>query len=528
MKANPGNQAIKEEIRELDFIARRAFFTSQHFNRLAIYYLLGGLVVTVVAFKALGTYREPVPYPDSKDSKDNLIDDANWARKSVTAAGLVLVGFSLILALPWESPLDKLAQTDQPAKVTPDGVQPNPTPSLPTPEEMRQYWPAFRGSTDGIVEVGQAPVDWNGTSGQGIVWKTPVPKNGFSSPIVWENRVFLSGGDKQVREVYCFDAENGELLWTHLVDKIPGSPAVAPKVSSDTGYAAPTMTTDGTRVFAIFSTGDLVALDMEGKRVWGRNLGVPKNPYGHSSSLIRHEDVLLIQYDQEKNDEEKKLVGFVAGLDIDTGTEKWKVPRDFGNSWSSPLLADTGNRIELILVAEEVISYDPKTGKEHWRFPWTEGGEIAPTPVYADGMLYLSCGYDKITALDLKTLQPVWENEDLVPGVCTPLITGGLYLSGLDDGGIICFDAKTGKNDEGELLELWMEETDDGFYASPIMVGEKVYMMDRSGVMHIFSPGKEFKSIGKSILGEEAVCTPAVVGDAIYYRGTKHLFKIGS
>ena len=98
MKANPGNQAIKEEIRELDFIARRAFFTSQHFNRLAIYYLLGGLVVTVVAFKALGTYREPVPYPDSKDSKDNLIDDANWARKSVTAAGLVLVGFSLILA----------------------------------------------------------------------------------------------------------------------------------------------------------------------------------------------------------------------------------------------------------------------------------------------------------------------------------------------------------------------------------------------------------------------------------------------
>ena len=522
MKADPRNEAIHEEIRELDFLARKAFFTSQHFNRTAIYYLLGGLAVTVIAFKSLQAYAEPVPYPDSRDSRDDLIGDAKWARKSVTAAGLVLVGFSLILALPWESPLDQPNRTGQEGKANPDAVSPgSPPPSLPTPDEMRSNWPSFRGFGGGIVESAETPLDWNVSSGKGIVWKTPVPKPGFSSPVVWGNRIFITGGDKQLREVYCFDAEKGDLLWTHKVEGVPGSPAEAPKVSSDTGYAAPTMTTDGTRVFAIFSTGDIVALDFEGNRVWARNLGVPKNPYGHSSSLLRFEDVLLVQFDQEKN-------GFLAGLDLVTGKEKWKVERKFGLSWSSPILAEVGDRTELILAAQEVVSYAPKTGKELWRFQWLDGGEIAPTPVYADGILYLSCGYVKITALDLKTLQPVWENEDLIPGVCTPLVIDGLYLAGLDDGGIVCFDAKTGKNADGDLFELWMEETDEGFYASPVIVGGKVYLMDRIGMMHIFEPGKEFKPIGNPTLGEEAVCTPAFVGGAIYYRGTKHLFKLGS
>jgi outer membrane protein assembly factor BamB len=108
------------------------------------------------------------------------------------------------------------------------------------------------------------------------------------------------------------------------------------------------------------------------------------------------------------------------------------------------------------------------------------------------------------------------------------LVAGGLFFAGLDDGGIVCLDAKTGKDADGEPIELWMEETDDGFYASPVLVSNKIYLMDRAGKMHIFTPDKEFKSLGQPTLGESAVCTPAVIGNAIYYRGINHLFKIGS
>jgi len=532
MKGDPQNEAIKLQIRELDYISRRAFFTSQHFNQMGICFLVGGLVITIASYKTLDAYRQAVPYPDSSDPKDDLIDDAHWARKSLTGGALVLAGFALILALPDNSPLDephepaKKGSAQQTAQGSSENKS-NPSKATPlaTPEELAKNWPSFRGPASGVSSSSEVPITWDGESGEGIAWKIPVPLPGFSSPILWEDRVFLTGGDTQSREVYCFSMQDGKMLWRHKVAGIPGSPAVAPKVSSDTGYAASTMTTDGVRVFAIFSTGDLVALDMEGNRIWGKNLGVPENPYGHSSSLICHEDVLLIQYDQDLEEESPKE-SFIAGIDVTTGDEKWKVKRDFGPSWASPLLVNTGERDEVILAAEKVVSYDPKTGKVLWEFEWIEGGEIAPTPVYSDGLLYLCCGFARITALDIKTQEIVWENEEQVPGVCTPLVTGGLFFAGLDEGGIVCFDAKTGKDADGELIELWFEETDDGFYASPILVGDKVYLMDRAGKMHIFTPEKKFKSLGQPILSESTVCTPVIIGKTIYYRGTENLYKI--
>ncbi len=523
-RGDPKNEAIKLQIRELDYVARRAFFTSQHFNHMGIYFLVGGLVVTIASYKTLEAYRQPVPYPDSSDPKDDLIDDARWARQSITTGSLVLIGFALYLALTDDSPLDRKGSPEPlkgtstksaPGKGTPDKSPP----ALASLDEMRQNWPILRGMDGGIASPGELPMDWNGTSGDGITWKTAVPLPGFSSPIVWKNRIFLTGADQEAREVYCFDSQEGKLLWTHKAENIPGSPNEPPEVTEDTGHAASTMTTDGVRVFAIFSTGDLVALDMEGKRVWAKNLGKPEKPYGHSSSLVRFKDVLLIQYDQDEG-------SFVAGIDVATGKEKWKVERDFGPSWASPLLVNTGERNEVILSAETVVSYDPLSGKELWKFEWVEGGEIGSTPVFADGLLYLCCGHDRITVLDIKTQKVVWENEEFVPSACTPLVTGGLFFAGLDEDGIVCFDAKTGKGAEDELRELWLKETDTGFYSSPILAGNRIYLMDRAGMMHIFAPEKKFKSLGQPILGESAVCTPAVIGNAIYYRGTQHLYKI--
>jgi outer membrane protein assembly factor BamB len=110
-----------------------------------------------------------------------------------------------------------------------------------------------------------------------VLWKTPVPLSAPNSPIVWKNRVFMSGATAQQREVYAFDADSGKLLWTKPV-RVKDTPAEPPDVTQDTGYAAATMTTDGQRVFAMFANGDIAAFDFEGKPVWSRNLGRPENP----------------------------------------------------------------------------------------------------------------------------------------------------------------------------------------------------------------------------------------------------------
>jgi outer membrane protein assembly factor BamB len=525
LKADPQNERLQEQIRELDYLARRAFFSSQHFNQLAIYLLLAGLAATVVAFKSLQACQQRLPYPDSKERKDDLIAGASWARKSVAVAGLILAGAALVLAIPWKSRLSELEKS-MAANVTsdsfkrtedsiPSGIMVSATLPIPSQEDILRNWPGFRGPNGGHAPSTHLPAAWDGQSGQGIIWKTEIPRTGFNSPIIWDNRIFLSGGDQEAREVFAFDTETGALLWRREIRDIPGSPAVLPKVASDTGFAAATMTTDGLRVFAIFATGDLVALDFEGNNVWGRNLGVPKNPYGHGSSLTVYEDLLLVQYDHEGN-------GALFGLDVATGETRWHRPRPFGASWSSPLLIEWNGRAEVILAAAPaVVSYDPRTGSELWQVDCLARGEVAPTPVFAHGLVYVAADYVGLLAIDISSRDIVWKTGELLPGVCTPIVAGEFLIYGLNYGGIVCRDAKTGQ-------ELWFEETDEGFYASPVAAGNRIYLMDRTGVMHIFPPGPEFKSLATPSLGEEAVATPAIIGNSIFSRGAAHLFRIGS
>ena len=535
LKTEPNNAELRREIQELDLLARQAFFTSQEFNQNAIWMIVGGLVVMIAAFKSIEAYRWRFPYPDGRAPKDDIIENARWARKSVTYAGLVMLGFALILALPWKSPLDGgIEETDstvagegtiavvesvgglreetRPAQVTP---VPSGTPIFPSAAERLKYWPYFRGAGQGVAVASDAPLEWDGASGDGIVWAIELPNTGFSSPIIWEKKLFLTGASKEVREVYCVNRDDGKMLWVKRVEAIPGSPEEPPRVNSDTGYAAATMTTDGTQVYAIFSTGDIVALDLDGGQIWGQNLGVPDNPYGHSSSLAIHQDILLVQYDQEEN-------GVFLGLDARTGEVRWKVARDLGASWSSPLLVNTGERMEVILAAEPaVVSYDPSSGKELWRREGLEGGEVAPTPVLADGLLYVAADYVKLEAVNLADQSVVWIAEDYVPGVSTPVVFGNLLFYGLSDGGFGCYQAKTGE-------ELWHEESDEGFYASPVLFGDRDYLIDRGGVMHIFAAKDTYEPLGKPTLDEAAVTTPVVLDGDIYYRGIQHLYRIGS
>jgi outer membrane protein assembly factor BamB len=307
----------------------------------------------------------------------------------------------------------------------------------------------------------------------------------------------------------------GNLVWEAAANQIAGSPAGVPKVSTDTGLAASTMATDGRAVFAIFATGDVIAFDLSGKRLWARNLGVPDNHYGHSSSLIIYKDKLLIQYDTNKSG---KLIALMAK----TGETVWESPRKSKIAWSSPALVNTGSRMELILSTNPNVSgYNPETGKELWSVDCLSG-EVGPSVGYADGMVFAANEYAKLVGIKLGATPVVaWESDEFLPVVSSPLAVKGLLYIATSYGVFACFDAKSGK-------KFWSQEYGDPFYASPIYVDGKVYITDMSGKTHIVKATSEYQLIATPELGEKAVCSPVFAGGRIFIRGMNQLYCFGS
>lgn len=447
------------------------------------------------------------PHTHPADGKVDRWGNTRGRRTALAAGGLLVVTLAL------------LAQVATAA--APEASEESAAEPADNREERRvaseadrlKNWPNLLGPAAGVSPATGLSMNWNGETGEGIKWKTRIPLPGYSSPIYWDGKLYLTGANASTRVVYCIDSQSGEIVWERQVENIPGSPGDV-RVNEDTGYAASTMATDGVRVFASFANGDLAAFDLEGNPVWSKNLGKPENLYGHASSLVTHGDKLLIQYDQQN-------LGYVAALDVATGKERWKTERDFGSSWSMPMVATIDAREEVILAVEPtVVSYDLKSGKELWRLDCLRYGEVTSVPVYADGLVYVSADSANLSAIDVKTQKIVWDSSFIKPGVSTPLLHEGLLYCGADDGAFACYDAKTGE-------EFWAEFADDGFYASPILADGRVHLLDRSGTMHILKPGRELEILGQPVLGEEVSCTPAVVGDSFYIRGVKHLFRIG-
>jgi outer membrane protein assembly factor BamB len=374
----------------------------------------------------------------------------------------------------------------------------------------------FRGPFgNGVSQHKNLPVDWDGSAGRNIRWKTEIPKPGYNSPVLWAEKLFLAGGDSEVRVVYCFHAKTGELLWQQEVRDIPGSPATLPRTSEDTGLSAPTVATDGKHVYAIFATGDIIAFTMTGKRVWARNLGVPDNHYGHSSSLLIWKNHLLVQYDSNKG-------GRLLSLDTATGNTRWETIRQTGISWASPILAEIGGKHQVILSAEPLVAgYDPETGKELWSVDCMMG-EVGPSPAYGEGLVYAANEYARLVAIKPGAADPIiWENDEYLPEIASPVVSGGLIFIATSYGVLVCYDAATGE-------KYWEEEAQQGFSASPMVADGKLYAMDTGGIMHIFSLSKEMKKLGAPVLGERAYASPAFSDGTIYLRGEKYLYCIGN
>lgn len=289
-----------------------------------------------------------------------------------------------------------------------------------------------------------------------------------------------------------------------------------PKLADGTTYAAPTMATDGERVYAIFATGDVVAfMAADGKKAWGRNLGPFKLQYGYASSLLLHGGLLLVQLDLSGK-------GRLLGLDVKTGKTVWEEARTIEHeSWATPVVVKTGSRMEMITLAKpNVWSNDPATGKPLWSIPGTDG-ELAPSIAYAAGRVFAVSPGMPLTAYQLGSeAKKLWESDASQPDVSSPIATDRFVLTASSGGTVTCLDAASGK-------KKWEQDFDNGFYSSPILVGDRVYLMDRKGVTIVFKLAEQFEQLAKNPLGEKADCTPAFTEGRIYFRSEKNLYCVG-
>ncbi len=526
LRENPDNEELKQQFRQLDLALREDYFRRRAFATVGGVLLLAGVAVSLIAATRAATLNRPLPNPASLGPPGDVQTPlSRLARWGIAAMGVALALTAAGLSLAYRSPL---AELDETAAVTdaddaPSAARVAVSYSPPSREEIEGAWPGFRGpSSDGISRFTNVPKTWDATTGKNIRWSTEVPLPGNSSPVVWKDRVFLTGADDERREVYCFDADSGELLWQASVPGTPHSTAEPPEVMDDTGFAAPTPVTDGRHIFAIFANGDMAAFDYDGKLAWSHSFGIPENVYGHAASLAMHEGLVFVQIDQGYVPEDEK--SRLYAMDAATGAVVWEVKRAVPNSWGSPIVVEHDGRWQVITAADPwVIAYNPADGSELWRARCLRG-DCGPTPVLAGGLVQIGNEYCRWSAIrpdgtgDVTDTHIAWTAEDGLPDTCSPLATDELVMLMPSTGYFTGLDARTGEM-------LWEVEFDDHFTSSPSLVGDLVYMFDKEGGSWIGRPTREgCEKVSEGTLGEPCVTSPAFQDGRIYIRGEKHLF----
>ncbi|UCD50002.1 MAG: PQQ-binding-like beta-propeller repeat protein [Phycisphaerales bacterium] len=506
----PDDEQLVARIRELDLQIRQRRARAIFRSRKGSYLLLGGVIVFLIGAKCADSLKKKLPAPPSQDDPQNRqAREAMWSRWAVTAgvAMLVFAVFSLMAG----------SRVDFAGKGGP------PLTPYPTIEQVNRNWASFRGPNGaGISTYTSIPTEWDGETGEGILWKTKVPIGGNNSPVVWGDRIFLAGGDANDLQVYCVDTESGRILWTGDVTRVSPKADEEPfEPYEDTGYSTPTVVTNGRQVCAIFVTGDVGCFDMNGRKLWEKSLGIPDSMYGYAASLAIYQNVILVQFDQATADD--GLSELIA-LDGPSGEVVWRKKRPVANSWSSPIVAGIGGKFQLITCADPwVIAYDPVNGSELWRVECL-AGDIASTPVYAKGLTFVIEPYTKTVAIrtdgqgQVTETHIAWTNEDGGPDICSP-VTDGEVLLNMGDGLLTCLKVSDG-------TAMWEEDLRAYFFASPSLVGDKLYLLDDEGVMSIAEYKPKYKELTKCKLGEECRASPAFADGRIYIRGVENLYCI--
>lgn len=390
-------------------------------------------------------------------------------------------------------------------------------------------WPRFRGPNGaGIAEDKNLPVKW---TEENILWKTPIPGVGHSSPIVCKGRVFLqsASADGSERWLLCLDVGKGEIVWKTR------SPGERTRKHALNSFASSTPASDGERVYAAFWDGKAIHLGAydfkEGKPLWEKDLGgyVSQHGFGHSPMLI--DGKVILANDQDGT---SRLLAFDAG----SGDKAWETQRTpYRACYSTPIIHVKPNGDKELIVASTagITSYDPADGKANWWYTWKFARAPLRTvgsPIIAGDLVLATSGdgagdRDVIAVRlggqgDVSGTSLAWQNRKNYPFPYVPcLLAHGLYLFGVHDKGVAsCHLARNGE-------EVWRQRLDSGFTASPVLVDGKVYAVSQKGSVYVFNAASDFKLLAENSIGEAVSSTPAVADDRMFLRGEKHLFCIG-
>ena len=416
-------------------------------------------------------------------------------------------------------------------------------------------WPQFRGPTmnAAVADNPNLPERWSQT--ENVEWVTDIPELGWSSPIVWGDRVFVttatSDGDfekpkpglyaprgrsepPQARHdwrVYCLDLESGEVLWQRSVKVATPD---FPRHQKNT-YASETPTTDGERVYVRFGDLGIYAFDMEGNEVWTRD--IPYKPtmsdWGSASSPVLEGDHLIVLYD---NEEESSI----AALDKRSGEEVWRTARDEVSSWATPYIWRNDQRTEIVTSGRQRIrSYD-LAGTLLWEMDGRMSWASIATPFSSHGLVFVTSGYFQDSHRPVYAIRPgasgdisLGEDETSNEHVAwyqpragnyntSPLVYGDIYYSLLDRGFFETYDARTGE----PIYDRKRISVGASFTSSPWAYNGKIFALSEQGDTYVIRAGPEFEVLGVNSLDEMAMASPAIVGDRLLIRTRSKVYSI--
>lgn len=409
-------------------------------------------------------------------------------------------------------------------------------------------WPRWRGPLDtGAAPSAKPPVKWDATTN--IRWKTPLPGRGHSTPIVWNDRVFLTAaipfGPKlnpkysgrpgahdnlPVTQKHRFvaiavDRKTGKVAWQKTLHE--ALPVEGAHYTASLASASPV--TDGKLVFFYFGSFGLYGLDFDGKLKWKKQLGQMKTKHGHGegASPALHGDTLVINWDHEGG-------SFIAAFDKMTGKQRWKKDRDEVTSWSTPIVVVHNKTPQVIVCGTaRVRGYELATGKVLWECGGLSANIVA-SPVATKGRVFVGSSYEKRALLGIQlagakgditgTKNVLWKRRRGTPYVPSPLLyRGSLYYLTHYQNVLTRIEAAGGKESPGAFRLGYLRN----IYASPVAADGRVYITDRAGTTMVLSDSEKPKLLAVNRIDEAVNASLAIAGDAIFLRGEKHLYCIG-
>ena len=395
-------------------------------------------------------------------------------------------------------------------------------------------WPQFRGpGNTGVSQERGLPVSWNASSN--LLWKAPIPGDSWSSPIVWENRVFLTTATENGEScrILALDSQSGRMLWnTEVFKQTPR------RKENRNSYASPTPSTDGRRVYACFGDGSFAAVDFNGRVVWTNRDLTFYGQHGLGTSAILHDGLLVMARDGSSDGEDKKLgwqkawdKSYVVALDAKSGQVRWKTGRGLSRiSHGVPAVYTDHGHTQVISEAGDVVQgFDLRTGERIWSSEVLGEGKV-PSTLVGDGLAFTSGGWggkETIKAFrigghgDLQESNLVWEQRKGMPKVPSMLYLKP-YLYAITDGGIAsCYQA-----DSGAII--WQERIGGNFSASPVAADGRLYFLSDEGVTSVVRTGPKFGVLSTNPIGEKLQASMAIANRRIYIRTASNLWCVGT